>query len=572
MSTNTLPPTEGSLILAPQPGPQTMFFETAADIAIYGGAAGGGKTWSIEVEPTRHIHHPGFGAVIFRRLTTHIEAVGGLWESSREIYPHLGARGTKSPYHVWRFPNGNVIQIRHLQAEDDVLAYQGSEIPLIIFDELTHFTPKQFWYMVSRNRSKCGVRPYIRATCNPDPDSFVKPLIEWWLDEDGYAIPERSGVIRWFVKIGDDIYWADSEEEAIAKYSKYMPIDNETGKPQPCLPKSFTFIASKLTDNKVLMAADPSYMANLMAQEETVRAQLLEGNWKIRNKKGTYFKREMFEVVERVDVPKIRKWCRGWDFAATDESEEAASGADWTSGVLMGLGVDDNIYVFDVIYEQYDAFRQERLVVATATQDGRFCTVYYPQDPGSAGKKEALRFSKLLTGFPYRYNTMSGSKELRAKAMAATAQHNRIKLVRGNWNETFINAAANFPPSKGSPDIIDAAVLAFDDVSEGITTNYAAIVNSQTDSGTRGNSPTPAAIRQRVVSATQPPPPVPGTLHRGGRHVPQSVPHDTTTPVPAPAHGTGNRNAQLANKFGTAATTRPANISQEEWDKIPTFL
>jgi hypothetical protein len=75
-----------------------------------------------------------------------------------------------------------------------VYDWQGAQIPLICFDELTHFRAHQFFYMVSRNRSTCGVRPYIRATCNPDADSWVANFLAWWIDpETGFPIPERAG-------------------------------------------------------------------------------------------------------------------------------------------------------------------------------------------------------------------------------------------------------------------------------------------------------------------------------------------------------------------------------------------
>jgi len=91
-------------------------------------------------------------------------------------------------------------------------------VPFIGFDELTHFTKKQFFYLLSRNRSTCGVRPYIRATCNPDPDSWVKELIEWRVDpETGYIIKERDGVIRYFTVDNSNIVRGDTREEVVKK-------------------------------------------------------------------------------------------------------------------------------------------------------------------------------------------------------------------------------------------------------------------------------------------------------------------------------------------------------------------
>jgi hypothetical protein len=77
----------------------------------------------------------------------------------------------------------------------------------------------------------CGVRPYIRATCNPEPESWVKDLIRWWLDDEGrYADKEKSGIIRWFIRAGNDKIWGDSEQELKDQYG------------EDCAPLSITFI------------------------------------------------------------------------------------------------------------------------------------------------------------------------------------------------------------------------------------------------------------------------------------------------------------------------------------------
>src|SRR6516164_3342441 len=134
---------------------------------------------------------------------------GALWDQTLTFYPQLGG----TPHigvHEWRWPNGSKIKFSHLQFETTVHDWQGSEIALICFDELTHFTAHQFFYMVSRNRSTCGVKPYIRATCNPDADSWVAEFLAWWIDQEtGFPIPERAGVLRYYLRVSDDIVWAD---------------------------------------------------------------------------------------------------------------------------------------------------------------------------------------------------------------------------------------------------------------------------------------------------------------------------------------------------------------------------
>jgi hypothetical protein len=201
---------EGAVQIRPQPGPQTTFLSSSADIAIYGGAAGGGKSWALLLEPLRHSENAQFGAVFFRRTTVQVRNEGGLWDESMKLYPLAGA-SPKEHVLAWQFPSGASVSFAHLEHDKTVLNWQGSQIPLICFDELTHFSETQFWYMVSRNRSMCGVRPYIRATCNPDSDSWVAKFIEWWIDQDtGLPILERAGVIRWFVRVNNTLFWGDS--------------------------------------------------------------------------------------------------------------------------------------------------------------------------------------------------------------------------------------------------------------------------------------------------------------------------------------------------------------------------
>jgi hypothetical protein len=83
--------------ISAQPGPQTAFLGTSADICIYGGAAGGGKTVGLILEPLRHVGRvANFTAVFFRRTTPQITNPGGLWDETRNFYPRLGNRRTWS--------------------------------------------------------------------------------------------------------------------------------------------------------------------------------------------------------------------------------------------------------------------------------------------------------------------------------------------------------------------------------------------------------------------------------------------------------------------------------------------
>lgn len=270
--------------IQPQPGFQEKVLQCTADIAIVGGAAGGGKSYVVLLEPLWHKDVKDFGAEIFRRTTPQIKVTGGIWDESQKLYSQYNATSNSTEL-KWTFSSGATIKFSSLQYEDDIYGYQSAQIPLIIFDELTHFSEKMFWYMISRNRSVCGVKPYVRATCNPDPDSFVARLIEWWIDQDtGFPIPDHAGVIRYFFRENDSIIWGDSKAEILAQIPHVIEDQRNENADVDIndLIKSFTFIPGTLYENKELLRVDPSYLSNLLAQDEDTKVQLLKGNWKVR--------------------------------------------------------------------------------------------------------------------------------------------------------------------------------------------------------------------------------------------------------------------------------------------------
>jgi hypothetical protein len=275
--------------IKPQKGFQEDFLKSAADIAIGGGAAGAGKTYALLMESARYSPVKGFGGVIFRRTYPQIRAEGGLWDTSLQLFPEIGAKPKESQLE-YSFRSKSRIKFSHLEYEKNVLDWQGSQIPFIGFDELTHFTEHMFFYLLSRNRSTCGVKPYIRATCNPDPDSWVARFIEWWICQDdksplyGFPIPERAGKLRYFMKDADSVVWGDNKKEVLEKVPHLIePILQADPTINPLdLVKSATFIPGDIYSNKELLKSDPGYLANLLAQDETTQLQLLKGNWKVK--------------------------------------------------------------------------------------------------------------------------------------------------------------------------------------------------------------------------------------------------------------------------------------------------
>ena len=448
---------QSPIIIRPQPGPQESFLSSSADITIYGGAAGGGKTWGMLIEPLRHIHVPDFGAIYFRKNAKQVSNIGGLWDESLKIYPMVGGLPAQSVL-SWTWPNRVRIKFDHLEYESTVLAYQGAQIPLICFDELTHFSAYQFFYMLSRNRSTCGVRPYLRASTNPDPDSWVAEFIAWWIDQDtGLPIYERGGRLRWFIRISDSIIWADTKEELVAKYGP----DTE--------PKSVTFIPAKLTDNKILMKKDPGYMANLKAMSRVERERLLGGNWKIRPSAGLYFPRNNACIIESIPTD-VTAWVRRWDLAAT-EPNESNPDPDWTAGDLMGRRSNGRYVVAHVEHHQLRAIKVRELIKNCASNDQQFLASIYgrpirvligiPQDPGQAGKEQIQSYISELAGFIVDKISETGDKITRAEPFAAQWQAGNVDIVRGPWNEAFISELEAFPTKKVHDDQVDSAAGAF---------------------------------------------------------------------------------------------------------------
>lgn len=298
-------PEQDQIVVKPQTGFQIQFLSSEADIIIGGAAAGVGKSWCVLAAPLRHKDVPRFNSITFRRTTEQIRNPGGLWDKSTEIYPAFNFKPNEQQLE-WYYQKGVTYKFAHLQHEKDVYSHDGSEYCLIIFDELQHFTRKQFVYLLSRNRSTCGVRPYVLATCNPDPDSFLAELVEWWIDQEekipeydsqgfpninageknpkwGFPIKERSGVIRYLVVHKDNYVWAGSKDELIAQNPDIFSdlMIEQAANPHDLI-KSVTFISGSIFDNQELLTKNPSYLANLMAQDENERARLFDGNWKVK--------------------------------------------------------------------------------------------------------------------------------------------------------------------------------------------------------------------------------------------------------------------------------------------------
>ncbi len=428
------------------------------------------NTFALLMEPLRYIGVPGFTAAIFRRTSTQVRNPGGLWHESMKLYSAFKANA-RSALLEWEFASGATIRFGHMEHDNDRFNWQGAQIGMLGFDELSHFSRQQFLFMLSRNRSSSGVRPYVRATLNPVPaddpiGGWIHDFVGWYIGEDGYAIEERCGVVRYFVNYNEQLFWGDNPADLLGQFPNIHP-------------KSFTFIKSSVYDNQVLLSADPGYLANLMALNSIDRARLLGdgkrgGNWTIKEEAGKIFNRFWMKSVP--DLPSgAGQACLFWDFAATERQMNKPD-PDYTAGVLMveaKTEMGDKVwYVVNVRAFQEGPAETDRLFY-THTHDCAqwmrklnipFC-VRWEQEPGSAGKREQRRMVAAMAGMDAKGILSRGDKIMRGKPFVAQAEAGNVFMVQGPWNEEWLRHMHNFP-SGAHDDIWDATAGAFNDLND----------------------------------------------------------------------------------------------------------
>lgn len=169
-------------------------------------------------------------------------------------------------------------------------------------------------------------------------------------------------------------------------------------------------------------------------------------------REGGLFKRANFPVVDVAPPPS--KIARAWDFAGT--IKRAGGNPDWSVGVRMLVDKDGVFYIDDVRRFRETPGVVRSSVIATASQDGSDCSIRIPQDPGQAGKAQAEDYVRALAGYMVTALPVTGDKETRAKPLAAQSEIGNVKLVRGSWNEDFLDEIETFPAG-AHDDQVDAA-------------------------------------------------------------------------------------------------------------------
>lgn len=235
------------VVWSPQPR-QAAFMSRGEDEALYGGAAGGGKSDALIIEALRQVHIPHYKALIIRKTFPQLSE---LIDKSLNYYPQVFPKARyNSGAHTWTFPSGAKIRFGSMQRVQDRVQYQGQAYDFIAFDELTHFTWDEYSYLFSRNRPNgAGTRVYMRATANPGG------IGHGWVKER-------------FISPAPPMTTVFEDIEV-----RYPDGRSETQR------RSRIFVPASVFDNPILLRHDPRYLANLAALPPAERDALLYGSW-----------------------------------------------------------------------------------------------------------------------------------------------------------------------------------------------------------------------------------------------------------------------------------------------------
>ena len=305
-----------NIVFQPNAGPQTDFLASGEREVLYGGAAGGGKSYATLADPLRNLNHHAFSGLLVRHTT---EELRELIQKSQELYPKAipGIKWSERKSQ-WVTPRGGRIWMSYLDKDQDVMRYQGQAFNYIAFDELTQWaTPFAWNYMRSRLRSaspELGL--YMRATTNPGSvgHQWVKKM---------FIDPSKPNKPFW----ATDIETGDRLE-----YPR-----GHTKEGQPLFKRRF--IPASLFDNPYL-ADSGDYETMLLSMPEHQRKQLLEGNWDV-NEGAAFpeFNRKV-HVVEPYDIP--NSWAK---FRACDYGY-----GSWTGVVWFAVSPSEQLVVYREMY------------------------------------------------------------------------------------------------------------------------------------------------------------------------------------------------------------------------------
>ncbi len=303
---------EQEVAFRPNPGPQTEFLAAPETQVLYGGSAGGGKSYALLADFLRYAENPNSNGVLLRRTNDELRELK--WKS-KEMYLKVFPKARYSEQtSTWVFPSGAKLWLTYQDNDDDLLRFQGQQFTWVAFDELTQYpTPKPWNYLFSRLRSTDPSLKddlYMRGTTNPGGPGhgWVKRM---FIDPAPKNVP----------------FWAtDIDTGEILREPETYPIGHKlAGQPNIDANKPLfrrRFIPSSVFDNPYL--ADTSYVQGLMSLPDDERRKLLEGDWSVAEGAAFPEFREYLHVCKPFDIP--RDWRR---FRSCDYGYSSFSAVHW---------------------------------------------------------------------------------------------------------------------------------------------------------------------------------------------------------------------------------------------------
>jgi len=359
---------------------------------------------------------------------------GAIWDEAKSLYKDFDPKcQIKIKDLKVILSSGAEIAFSHFERVDDTDNFQGAQISSVFFDELCQFEESQFLYLLSRLRTKANMKPNARAAMNPDPDSFARKWVDWYLFPQGHPQfgrpdPEKQGVVRWFVRIDNNMIWGDSAEELIESFPNSTPL-------------SFQYISASVYDNPHI---EKSYIAFLEGLGQIEKERLLYGNWEARAESSGFWKRQWCEELNMPPPTQdFTKIVRCWDIAGELKSSQNPD-PDYSVGVKMGRMKDGTYVILEVVRMRCRFGDLINKIIEIAHQDGVDVDVMIPQDPNASAKAACKMMVQQVidAGFYAKARPTNKSKVDRFRPFGAATENGYVKIVK-NCSDDLENKIFN---------------------------------------------------------------------------------------------------------------------------------